>query len=131
MLLFDVTQPYTFENVSSKWFPELTHYCPGVPILLVGNKSDLRDDSEAIAKREDEGIECVSLEEAEDMARECPDCVGNGEFASIVSSQFPDIWILRWDRIQIRSKHEFLFLRCVIAKIFITGTFDANPWLKS
>lgn len=25
-----------------KWFPELSHYCPRVPIILVGNKTDLR-----------------------------------------------------------------------------------------
>ncbi|KAH0923208.1 hypothetical protein HID58_023226 [Brassica napus] len=28
------------------WIPELTHYAPGVPIVLVGTKLDLRDDKQ-------------------------------------------------------------------------------------
>jgi GTPase SAR1 family protein len=30
--------------VEEKWLPELRHYCPDAPIILVGNKIDLRDD---------------------------------------------------------------------------------------
>lgn len=30
--------PSSFENVTSKWFPELKHHCPEAPILLVGTK---------------------------------------------------------------------------------------------
>ena len=26
-----------------RWLPEITHYAPGVPILLVGTKVDLRE----------------------------------------------------------------------------------------
>merc|ERR1712127_542856 len=34
----------SFQNVKSKWFPEISHHCPGTPIVLVGTKSDLRGD---------------------------------------------------------------------------------------
>lgn len=27
-----------------QWFPEITHHCPKIPILLVGTKMDLRDE---------------------------------------------------------------------------------------
>jgi len=30
--------------LSHQWCPEVIHFCPGVPILLVGLKKDLRDD---------------------------------------------------------------------------------------
>ncbi|KAG6394412.1 hypothetical protein SASPL_144996 [Salvia splendens] len=30
----------------SQWIPELKHYAPGVPIILVGTKLDLRDDQQ-------------------------------------------------------------------------------------
>ena len=29
-------------NVKSKWFPEIRHYCPNTPIILVATKTDLR-----------------------------------------------------------------------------------------
>lgn len=36
---------YTFsENIPEKWTPEVKHFCPNVPIILVGNKKDLRND---------------------------------------------------------------------------------------
>lgn len=28
--------PSSFENVTSKWYPEIKHHCPDAPILLVG-----------------------------------------------------------------------------------------------
>lgn len=32
------------ENIPEKWTPEVKHFCPNVPIILVGNKKDLRQD---------------------------------------------------------------------------------------
>lgn len=32
------------ENIPEKWTPEVKHFCPTVPIILVGNKKDLRND---------------------------------------------------------------------------------------
>lgn len=32
------------ENIPEKWTPEVKHFCPNVPIILVGNKKDLRND---------------------------------------------------------------------------------------
>ena len=29
-----------------QWIPEITHFCPGTPYLLVGMKIDLRDEEE-------------------------------------------------------------------------------------
>lgn len=34
----------TSENIPEKWTPEVKHFCPNVPIILVGNKKDLRND---------------------------------------------------------------------------------------
>lgn len=31
-----VVSPVSYENVRSKWFPEIDHHCPGVPIVLIG-----------------------------------------------------------------------------------------------
>ncbi|XP_052256047.1 rho-related protein racA-like [Dreissena polymorpha] len=53
---FDLSNTTSFENIESKWLPEVRHYCPGVPIILVGCKADLPkrvsiDDVMSLAKR--------------------------------------------------------------------------------
>jgi len=40
LVCFDVSCRDSFENVAEKWVPELRHFIPGVPILLVGTKTD-------------------------------------------------------------------------------------------
>ncbi|KAJ7944138.1 Rac-like GTP-binding protein [Quillaja saponaria] len=46
ILAFSLISKASYENVSKKWIPELKHYAPGVPIILVGTKIDLRDDKQ-------------------------------------------------------------------------------------
>merc|ERR1712062_451996 len=33
-------------NVTEKWVPEISHHAPNVPMLLIGTKSDLRNDAQ-------------------------------------------------------------------------------------
>ncbi|NXA21280.1 RHOF protein, partial [Ibidorhyncha struthersii] len=42
LICFDVTNPNSYENVLTKWYPEVNHFCKGVPVLVVGCKTDLR-----------------------------------------------------------------------------------------
>ncbi|KAA3469479.1 rac-like GTP-binding protein 5 [Gossypium australe] len=44
LLAFSLISRPSYENVSKKWVPELRHYAPRAPIVLVGTKLDLRDD---------------------------------------------------------------------------------------
>jgi Ras-related C3 botulinum toxin substrate 1 len=48
-LLFPVN-PASFENVPTKWYPEVCHHCPNTPIMPVGMKLDLRDDKDTMEK---------------------------------------------------------------------------------
>jgi Ras-related C3 botulinum toxin substrate 1 len=48
LLCFSVVNPTSFDHITHKWHPEVSHHCPGVPILLVGNKLDLKEDPEII-----------------------------------------------------------------------------------
>ena len=50
LVCFSLISPSSFENIKTKWIPEISHHCPNVPFLLVGTKLDLRDDPETIAK---------------------------------------------------------------------------------
>nr|GLL29733.1 rac-like GTP-binding protein RHO1 isoform X2 [Ipomoea trifida] len=45
ILAFSLISKASYENVSKKWIPELKHYAPGVPIVLVGTKLGENDDS--------------------------------------------------------------------------------------
>ncbi|KAH8009702.1 hypothetical protein HPB51_019013 [Rhipicephalus microplus] len=40
LICFSVVSPSSFENVTSKWFPEIKHHCPDAPIILVASKED-------------------------------------------------------------------------------------------
>lgn len=42
LLCYSIDSRTSFENVLSKWTPEIRHFSPHVPIVLVGTKSDLR-----------------------------------------------------------------------------------------
>lgn len=44
MLINRVRVFISSENIPEKWTPEVKHFCPNVPIILVGNKKDLRND---------------------------------------------------------------------------------------
>ncbi|QCE09719.1 Rab family [Vigna unguiculata] len=44
LLAFSLLSRASYENISKKWIPELRHYAPTVPIVLVGTKLDLRED---------------------------------------------------------------------------------------
>jgi Ras family protein A len=43
-MCFSIDSPDSLENIPEKWTPEVKHFCPNVPIILVGNKKDLRND---------------------------------------------------------------------------------------
>merc|ERR1711994_1224858 len=48
LVCFSIISRNSFENLESLWIPEITQHCPNVPIVLVGTKSDLRDDQHSI-----------------------------------------------------------------------------------
>ena len=41
-MCFSIDSPDSLINVREKWYPELRYYCPKAPIVVVGNKKDLR-----------------------------------------------------------------------------------------
>eukprot|EP01120_Amphizonella_sp_Union-15-10_P005749 TRINITY_DN1747_c0_g1_i2.p1 TRINITY_DN1747_c0_g1~~TRINITY_DN1747_c0_g1_i2.p1 ORF type:complete len:373 (+),score=73.32 TRINITY_DN1747_c0_g1_i2:68-1186(+) len=51
LLFFSIVNPTSFENVKQKWYPEIAHYCPNVPILLIGTQADQRSDPERIKSK--------------------------------------------------------------------------------
>jgi len=66
LIVFSVASSVSFENIKSKWRPEVMHYAKDAPWLLVGSMSDLRDAPE---QSQLEG-KPVSKEQGEALARE-------------------------------------------------------------
>lgn len=70
LVCFSVTSPASFENVREKWFPEVHHHCPGVPCLIVGTQTDLREDPSVREKLAKQKMTPVRKEDGERMAKE-------------------------------------------------------------
>lgn len=70
LVMFSVVNPVSFGNVVQKWLPEIKHYCPDTPFLLVGTKSDLRANPAALERLRDMGKSPVTPEEIQKVARE-------------------------------------------------------------
>lgn len=65
-----MTSPASFENVREKWFPEVHHHCPGVPCLIVGTQTDLRDDPAVREKLARQKMQPIRKEDGDRMAKE-------------------------------------------------------------
>ncbi|PVF94891.1 P-loop containing nucleoside triphosphate hydrolase protein [Serendipita vermifera] len=68
-ICFSVDDPESFEHAERKWLPELYHHRPGIPVILVGCKIDLRTNRIRIEELGEKGERCVSREEGGEMAR--------------------------------------------------------------
>lgn len=44
LLVFDLTKPDTLKAIHDTWLPEIQHYTPGIPYVLVGISKTARDD---------------------------------------------------------------------------------------
>lgn len=74
LVAFSLISRTSFENVKTKWYPELKHHCPGVPMLLVGTKVDLRTDTSTLAKLRDKNQTPICFEEGTEQARSIGAC---------------------------------------------------------
>lgn len=68
LMCFSVDSPDSLENIPEKWTPEVRHFCPNVPIILVGNKKDLRSDPQTIKELQKMKQEPVRVEQGRAMA---------------------------------------------------------------
>jgi len=68
LMCFSIDSPDSLENIPEKWTPEVRHFCPNVPIILVGNKKDLRNDPNIISDLKKMKQEPVKTEQGRAMA---------------------------------------------------------------
>lgn len=70
LICFSLVAPASFENVKSKWVPEIAHYAPNSPIVLVGTKLDLRGDKETLERMRERSLMPVTYQEGLAAAKE-------------------------------------------------------------
>ncbi|KAJ5072374.1 hypothetical protein M0811_01388 [Anaeramoeba ignava] len=70
LICFSLISPSSFENVKSKWVPEIRHYCQNSPLILVGTKLDLRDDPNVISDLKQKNLSPISFQDGMNMAKE-------------------------------------------------------------
>jgi len=68
LLCFSVVSPVSFENVQAKWYPELMHFCPEVPFILVGTKMDCRNDPGEVEKLRSQSQTPVTTDQGNQLA---------------------------------------------------------------
>jgi len=67
IICFSLCSMESYENVKSKWHPEVVQYNPKTPFILVGTKLDLRDNPE-MAKSAN--VDPVSTEQGDKLCKE-------------------------------------------------------------
>src|SRR5689334_10956096 len=70
LLCFSIISPSSFENISAKWYPEVSHHCPNTPVILVGTKLDLREDRDTIERLREKNLAPISYEQGMAKAKE-------------------------------------------------------------
>lgn len=53
-----------------QWYPEVLHFCPNTPLILVGCKSDLRTKRTCIELLRTQGLTPVTPEQGQQVARQ-------------------------------------------------------------
>jgi len=83
---YAIDNPDSLENVQNKWIEEAQERCPGVPLILVGLKKDLREDPAAREEMRKKSWSFVQPGQGESIARqvgakrylECSSLTGEG-----------------------------------------------------
>jgi len=70
LVCFSITSEVSLNNVKTKWIPELQHYAPNVPILLIATKADVRDDENIVKDHETRGQQIISVHRGNQLAKD-------------------------------------------------------------
>jgi len=70
VLCFSVVHPDSFHNIKQKWLEELKKVSTDTPFILVGTKTDLRDDPEVVRKLAEKNKEPITAKMGKKRAKE-------------------------------------------------------------
>ncbi|KAK8038634.1 RHO1 protein [Apiospora rasikravindrae] len=66
---FAIDCPNSLDNVLDKWYPEVLHFCPYTPLVLVGLKSDLRHKKTCVEMLKTQGLTPVTMDQGMAVAK--------------------------------------------------------------
>lgn len=66
LLCYSVSSRASFENIAQKWYPEIKHFSPAVPIVLVATKIDLRNE---VAEENKESANFTTTQEGKKLKK--------------------------------------------------------------
>lgn len=69
LICFGIDSPTSLENVIDKWVPEVAHFCPDIPYILIGLKTDLRTEAASQAYLRAKNIQCITKEQGQSVAK--------------------------------------------------------------
>jgi len=71
LLCYSMDSPGSLSNITAKWAPEVKHFCPGVPTMLIGCKIDLRGNAAVQKEMDDNHLgKMPTTEEGQKVAAE-------------------------------------------------------------
>ena len=70
ILCYSIAFPDSLKNSKNVWFQELKKNAPGIPIILCGTKSDLRDDSKTIEDLRGKNLTPVTFSQGKEAMKE-------------------------------------------------------------
>jgi len=69
LVCFSVISRVSFANVTERWLPEVRHYCPTTPVIVVATKTDARSDPAVVQRLAERNEYPVSQAEGLAMAK--------------------------------------------------------------
>lgn len=108
LLCYAVNQPSSFSNISSKWIHELRREQPGVPIILVGTKTDIRQDLVTIQQLKARNIDLVTTQQGQELA-DSLGCEGFLECSALTQAGLKQVFtgaLTQWDIYRKRRQKE-------------------------
>jgi len=69
LICFSIVHPDSYDNVISRWIPDVKNWIPDCDIILIGTHEDLRTDAESIKKLTDKGKAPISTQMGEELCK--------------------------------------------------------------
>ena len=115
-MCYSVDSTDSLDNIEESWVPEIRHFCGDIPIILVGNKKDLRLDKTKHKELAKQGLKFVDYDTAGAVAMaigahahlECSAKTRDGVFAVFEMAMHA---ALQADRLRKKKKRRH---RCVL-----------------